>query len=1790
MKRESTIVRLRGVAQFGVVLAFSLLIICPAKAASDFWAGNPGVGLTTNWTDAANWTYAGQSSPQTYFNQVEFVGVGASPNTITSVNNVLDNTTGVAQMPMWELDYIPTNVNYTTLIDPGVTMTVGVGNHGYLTVGADQLNGSSPAPANAVETITITGSGGTLNMAGSGANLWVGQGSPTPGDSHNITLNLSGLDTFNDNAGAGSGNFIHVANGNQNPNSFAPNENGTLYLAKTNTISLGNDFQICNTPGTNSLTCGVYLGIYNYILTGTGNLIVGGPGTGPAGAVMAFNPAFVGGASLPVAYLGGNGADGRIANFYIGYANGNSQVAGTGLCDFTGGTVTVVADTMQLGQGGNPGANSQGTLNFNNGSVNANNATIGNQEVSGGGTGAGIVNIGTNATLTVNNTLTLASATGTLTPGTAGRININGGALAAGSIVNGAGAGTINATNGAFTLTGQAGAPAAPVSGISLVNSTLNLAIQAASTNIVVSSLTTGGSTNVINITSVPAFPSYPVQIKLVKYPASIAGAGYDFGLGTLPPLCAGYLSNNTAGASIDLVLTSGPSTETWSGAVNGNWDTTTANWLAGGNPATYANGAPVQFFDGAHTGTVNLTTTLLPNGVTVSNSALNYTFNGTGVLGGSAALLKQGAGALVIDNSGINSFSGGVTINAGTLQVGNNDANGNLPAGALADNGVLVFARTDAPTVGNTISGTGALMQAGAGGTLLLSGANSFSGPVIVTNGSTLTLGSSTAAGTGASNLTIANGSTLDANGYTATRPIIVSGTGVGGNGAITSSGGAIYDNPGPGLATNIMLAGNATFTFNSPNRWDLGSSGGGSVLGALGAYNLTLNGNGGYFEWNNLSVQAPLANITIASGTLGVAGTTTFGDPSATLAITPGASLAFWGANVYVNKQVDFQNGGIIQNDSGANVMNGAMTLEPGFDEFDIAGSTTLTLSNALNGSGVFYQSSSKNNGLGTAILDGNSPSFSGGVQLYNGQLTLNGLIGSGITSQPFTTIYGSGTANGLVDVFGTIIPGGAGVAGTFKAAGGLTLEIGAAATMNLTPSTGGNNSVIAVTGNLAVNGNNITINPLSGTLAAGTYTLFTYTGSLTGTFGTASTVATSRYSFSLSTNTPHQVNLIVSGQPNLLEWNNGANNGEWDVQNSLNWSNLTTHAEDQFFTADQVLFDDTILSAPHPTTSIDIASGQIVAPSVVTNNSTANYTISGAGKISGAANIVKLGNSTLTMSTTNDFTGNFTIGAGTVQLNGITAVAGATNGALVISNGATLAVNLSGSYPAGDAGFGNKPIVVSGAGANGQGAIQFSGGPLYSDSSTFGLGQNITLRGNTTFSGAGRFDWGYPGAGTTLSTHGSNYNLTISVGSYSQWYDIGMDTNLGNIDLYTSAGSQQELDTQDLGVSLGNPTNVLTLHSNILFYIQHGVVAGGDNGYAKIVHVLPTATWTYQPGGGAGDYRLATSFVLETNAGLYFFSVNGGSGSGVAIAGTVTLNGLANFQIGNAPVTFSNVISGTGGFYLNQYGGSPLVFAAANTYQGITDIRSGMVLALTGNGSISKSTPISLASGATLAVTNRTDGTLALASGQTLQGSGIVQGILVANPGSTVAPATSGVTGTLGVSGNATLTGNTLLKLNNANNDVLSVGGTLAYGGTLTLTNISGSPLAAGNSFALFSAASYGGSFASITPATPGAGLAWNTNSLAVNGIISVVSTAPPVPRITSIGLSGTTLTIRGTNGTSNGQYVLLQSTNVALPLSQWVPALTNSFDTNGDLNLSTNIVNPNISREFYILKTQ
>src|ERR1039458_3747304 len=109
----------------------------------------------------------------------------------------------------------------------------------------------------------------------------------------------------------------------------------------------------------------------------------------------------------------------------------------------------------------------------------------------------------------------------------------------------------------------------------------------------------------------------------------------------------------------------------------------------------------------------------------------------------------------------------------------------------------------------------------------------------------------------------------------------------------------------------------------------------------------------------------------------------------------------------------------------------------------------------------------------------------------------------------------------------------------------------------------------------------------------------------------------------------------------------------------------------------------------------------------------------------------------------------------------------------------------------------------------------------------------------------------------------------------------------------------------------------------------------------------------------------------------------------------------------------------------------------------------------------------------------------------------------------------------------------------------------------GGTLMVASFA-SAVTNGQSFQLLVAANgvYNtGTFSSVT--LPSAtGLTW-TNTLSTNGRITagVVVGPPPIPAITHIGLTGTTLRINGTNGVTGDTLYVLTSTNLALPLSQW-----------------------------------
>jgi hypothetical protein len=130
-------------------------------------------------------------------------------------------------------------------------------------------------------------------------------------------------------------------------------------------------------------------------------------------------------------------------------------------------------------------------------------------------------------------------------------------------------------------------------------------------------------------------------------------------------------------------------------------------------------------------------------------------------------------------------------------------------------------------------------------------------------------------------------------------------------------------------------------------------------------------------------------------------------------------------------------------------------------------------------------------------------------------------------------------------------------------------------------------------------------------------------------------------------------------------------------------------------------------------------------------------------------------------------------------------------------------------------------------------------------------------------------------------------------------------------------------------------------------------------------------------------------------------------------------------------------------------------------------------------------------------------------------------------------------------------------------------------------LTVTNI-GPAYADGDIFTLFSGASYTGTF-TIQPAIPGPGLAWNTDNLTVDGTLAVVSTQPI---ISSVVLNGADLEIGGTFGTASGQYYVLASTNVALPVASWTRLATNSFNA-GTFSF-TYTITPGFPQRYFMLQ--
>ncbi|ECI0119026.1 fibronectin-binding autotransporter adhesin ShdA, partial [Salmonella enterica subsp. enterica] len=236
--------------------------------------------------------------------------------------------------------------------------------------------------------------------------------------------------------------------------------------------------------------------------------------------------------------------------------------------------------------------------------------------------------------------------------------------------------------------------------------------------------------------------------------------------------------------------------------------------------------------------------------------------------ISGSGQVVKSGDDALTL--SGANTYTGGTTINDGTLVATSVDA---LGTGDVTDNATLEL--NTGGTFDNAISGSGQVVKSG-DKMLTLSGANSYSGGTLISDG-TLVASNVESLGTG----DVTNNATLELNtGGDFTNNISGSGQVVkSGDETLTLSGSNTYTggttiNDGTLVATSVEALGSgdvtndAVLALNTGGDFANNIGGTGSVVKS-GDETLTLSGTNSYTGGTTISGGTLVATNVEALGT---------------------------------------------------------------------------------------------------------------------------------------------------------------------------------------------------------------------------------------------------------------------------------------------------------------------------------------------------------------------------------------------------------------------------------------------------------------------------------------------------------------------------------------------------------------------------------------------------------------------------------------------------------------------------------------------------------------------------------------------------------------------------------------------------------------------------------------------------------------------------------------------------------------------------------------------------------
>jgi fibronectin-binding autotransporter adhesin len=449
-----------------------------------------------------------------------------------------------------------------------------------------------------------------------------------------------------------------------------------------------------------------------------------------------------------------------------------------------------------------------------------------------------------------------------------------------------------------------------------------------------------------------------------------------------------------------------------------------------------------------------------------ITNTSGTATFGGQLLDGDPAAVLhveKTGAGTQVL--TGANTYTGRTLISGGVLQIGNGGTTGTLGVGAVTNNAVLAFNRSDAVTNSSVIAGSGQLVQAGVG-TLTLSGSNSYAGGTAI-NAGALALGSAEAIGSagvisfGGGALRYSASNTTDyssrlSSAVAQAYAIDTAGQNVTFASALTSSGGS------------LSKIGTGTLTLSAANTYNGGTAvNGGTLLLSGGDNRLATNGvlsvaSGAVLNLggNNQTVSglSGVGSVTNSAGNLTVSGNGSFGgvlSGAGALVKAGSGTQILSGVNTYTGGT--FINGGVLSVSDRTGFASRLLSFDGGTLEVSEAFSSAMTSGNntTLNGGGgtiriaegvtqswgsaiISGTGALTKEGSGVLVLGANN-TYQGGTVINGGKISIDG--GARINSGTGALTFNSGTllntGNVGVTKLTTVNAGG----GTFETAAGTT-----------------------------------------------------------------------------------------------------------------------------------------------------------------------------------------------------------------------------------------------------------------------------------------------------------------------------------------------------------------------------------------------------------------------------------------------------------------------------------------------------------------------------------------------------------------------------------------------------------------------------------------------------------------------------------------------------------------------------------------------------------------------------